>query len=282
MTALLVFSHPNHEVSMLGSIGRKAPNVVFLTDGGGEQRIQETQRGLSAYLPEDALHFLRRPEWSLYEALVEHDVEFYRELSTEVGAIIDRLHPEEIYCDAVEFYNPVHDMTLPVVRAACRESNDVAVFEVPLIYQRAAALDSFELQRVPPSLEPHSVSITLSEEELARKLAVLRGGIYQTLFSQMGPLILDAVATRAPREQFMTARQTLPEPEPDQALRYDRRGLALQASGAVRAAIGYREHYVPMFASLCADCGPPGEGSGVSEAAARRTRDPAASDWGRA
>ncbi len=264
MTALLVFSHPNHEVSMLGTIGRKAPNVIFLTDGGGEKRIQETQRGLSAYLPQDAIHFLRRPERSLYEALLEQDVAFYRELSMEVGAIIDRLHPDEIYCDAVEFYNPVHDMTLPVVRAAGRAGDGVAVFEVPLIYQKAAGPDSFELQRVPPSLEPYSESVKLSEAELARKLAVLRGGIYETLFSQMGPLILDAVATRAPREQFMTARQTIPEPEPDQALRYDRRGLALQASGAVRAAIGYRAHYVPMFASLCADRRLPGEASGVS------------------
>jgi hypothetical protein len=248
---------------MLGTIGRKAANVVFLTDGGGEKRVQETRRGLSAYLPQDAMHFLQRPERSLYEALLERDVEFYRALSTELGAIIDRLHPEEIYCDAVEFYNPVHDITLPVVRAARRGSNGVAVFEVPLIYQKAAGPDSFEMQRVPPSLEPYSVSVMLSEAELARKLAVLRGGIYETLFNQMGPLILDAVATRAPREQFMTARQTIPKPQPDQALRYDRRGLALQASGAVRAAITYREHYVPMFASLCADCRLPGEASGV-------------------
>jgi hypothetical protein len=210
------------------------------------------------------MHFLRRPERSFYEALVQHDAEFYRELSTEVGAIIDRLNPEEIYCDAVEFYNPVHDMTLPVVRAARRGRDNVPVFEVPLIYQRAAGPDSFELQRVPPSLEPYATSVTLSEEELAKKVAVLRGGIYEALFSQMGALILDAEASRAHREQFMKARDKMPEPEPGQALRYDMRGLALQASGAVRAAIGYREHYVPMFASLCADHRQPGEDPAVN------------------
>jgi LmbE family N-acetylglucosaminyl deacetylase len=251
MSALVVFSHPNHEISMLGTIGRLSPHVVFLTDGGGEERVQETRRGLSAYLEPSALHFLMRPEQSLYEALLRHDTAFYRQMSNEVGAIVARLGPTEIYCDAVEFYNPVHDITLPVVRAAMRGFGDPPVFEVPLVYQSTSGPHAFELQRVPPSLEPCSVSVDLTREELARKLSVVRAEVYGALFSQMGSLILEASSARAGREQFLRARNELPKPEPDQVLRYDERGLALKSSGAVSEAISYQRHYAPMFAALC-------------------------------
>ena len=147
MSALLVFSHPNHEISMLGTIGRLSPDVVFLTDGGGEERVRETRRGLSTYLQPDALHFLMRPEQSLYDALLRHDTEFYRQLSKEVAAIIEHVRPTAIYCDAVEFYNPVHDITLPVVRAALRGFGDASVFEVPLIYQSTSGPRSSSCSR---------------------------------------------------------------------------------------------------------------------------------------
>jgi len=61
-----------------------------------------------------------------------------------------------VYCDAVEFYNPVHDMALPVVRAAIA-GRDIAILEVPLIYQKAGQIEAFELQRVPESLSSESV-----------------------------------------------------------------------------------------------------------------------------
>ena len=92
----------------------------------------------------------------------------------------------------------------------------------------------------------------LTREELVRKLSVVRGEVYGALFGQVGSLILEAISTRAGREQFLRARSELPKPELDQMLRYDQRGLALKASGAVREAITYRRHYAPMFLSLCA------------------------------
>ena len=253
MSSVMVFSHPNHEISVLGTISRKAPQVIFLTDGGGEERVRETIRGLSSYLPSDSLHFLARSEQSLYQALVKHDTQFYRQLAGEVGEIIERVDPREIYCDAIEFYNPVHDMALPVVRAALRGRDDVVVFEVPLIYQKASESVSFTLQQVPSSLEHLAVTVSLTEEELEKKMAILRGRIYDALFSQLGPLISEAIPARAHREQYITARKKLPKPEPDQVLRYDMRGRTLKTSGDVREAITYRGHYVPMFESLCPD-----------------------------
>ena len=255
MSAVMVFSHPNHEVSVLGTIGRKSPHIIFLTDGGGEERVQETKVGLSSYLPSQNLHFLARPEQSLYDALVNHDRDFYQDLAREVRDIVRAIRPSEIYCDAIEFYNPVHDMALPVVRSALEGGRDGQVFEVPLIYQEKSEPASYALQKVPPSLAHLSASITLTKAELDRKVAALRKGTYQALFRQLGPLILEAIDACPEEEQFLQARSSGPTPSPEQVLRYDIRGRALRAKGEVREAITYLEHYVPMFVSLCPRAG---------------------------
>ena len=250
MSTIMVFSHPNHEVSVLGTIGRKSPHVVFLTDGGGEERVRETQEGLSSYLPFENLHFLGHSEPSLYDALVNHDCEFFRNLAREVRDVVDLIQPSEIYCDAIEFYNPVHDMALPIVRAALEGREDIAVLEVPLIYQEKSEPDSYALQKVPPSLAHLSASVMLTGIELDRKMAVLRSG-YQALIRQLGERILDAIDARPQRENFLRARGSLPGPAPDQVLRYDMRGRALKAQGEVQEAISYHKHYAAMFVGLC-------------------------------
>jgi hypothetical protein len=249
MTAVMIFSHPNHEVAVLGSLCRLKPHVIFLTDGGSAERVAQTRAGLAGYLPPENLTFLNHSEASLYEALLNSETAFYETLAAEVAAVLKKLNPETVYCDMVEFYNPVHDMAMPVTRRALQGSA-AKLMEVPLVYQKAGS-GNFELQHVPDSLAQNSVIVELSREELARKTATIKGGIYGMLFNQMGGLIVGAVPAQAGREQFLKARQTCPKPAPEQALRYDARGKALKDAGQVSRAISYADHYVPMFESLC-------------------------------
>jgi hypothetical protein len=245
--SVMVFSHPNHEIAVLGTIYRKRPDIIFLTDGGGEDRVDQSRQGLSAYLQEDSLHFLNYTEQSLYDALIRCDVAFYRSLASEVRDLLMRLDAEEVFCDAVEFYNPVHDIALPVVLAALG-GRDIPLYEVPLIHQSGASI--FQIQRAPRSLAPLCVWVDLTPDESARKMATVTDGIYKILFDQMGGMITEAIPTHARREQFLRARRGLPEPAPDQALRYDERGAALKSAGTVKDEITYRQHYVPVFVGL--------------------------------
>ena len=43
---VMVFSHPNHELAVFGLVQRLRPRLVFLTDGGGARRVEETGRAL--------------------------------------------------------------------------------------------------------------------------------------------------------------------------------------------------------------------------------------------
>lgn len=246
MTAVMVFSHPNHEVALLGTIARLRPHLVFLTDGGGPVREEQSRRGLSDYVAPETVHFLGHSEQTLYDALLDGDTAFYGSLAGQVASILGPLAPEAVYCDMVEFYNPVHDMALPVVRAALGD-RAAAVFEVPLIWQKDDG--AFEMQRAPDGVPAAWNSLTA--EETARKAATLRGGTYGMLFAQLGAEILAAIPTHAAREQVVPARTALPSPAAGQQVRYDARGRAALAAGRVARAIGYREHYVPLYRALC-------------------------------
>ena len=68
----MVFSHPNHEVAVLGTIFRLNPHIVYLTDGGADARVAETREALQNFEPA-SVHFLNHTEKSFYDALLGRD-----------------------------------------------------------------------------------------------------------------------------------------------------------------------------------------------------------------
>jgi hypothetical protein len=245
---ILVFSHPNHEIAVLGLISRMRPHIIYLTDGGGESRVDQTREALRDYQPAST-HYLNHSEQSLYDALLRGDSQFYRGLADQVGAIAEELDVDSVYCDAVEFYNPVHDIALPVVRAAFAR-HKVPIFEVPLVYQKAGTVEEFEFQRIPNSLSGESICMELSQDELDRKIATIKSGVYKMLFAQLGDSILGCLPTQGGREYFLKARIALPSPTSEQMLRYETRGKALKHKGTVTEVITFGAHYTPIFEAL--------------------------------
>src|SRR5262245_11842031 len=106
----VVFSHPNHEIALFGWLHRTKPPIVYLTDGGGEARVAQTRAGLRSIGCLDRATFLGHTEASLYEALLGRDLRFWRALAEQVRAALAVHAPRQVFCDAVELYNPVHDM----------------------------------------------------------------------------------------------------------------------------------------------------------------------------
>ena len=119
-STLAVFSHPNHELAILGLLQRLRPNIIVLTDGGGGTRVTESQKGLESIDLLDQATFLNFPEASFYDSLCARDHSFFKEVAERVFNLMDSCGPGQILCDAVEFYNPVHDLSLPIDDAAPR------------------------------------------------------------------------------------------------------------------------------------------------------------------
>jgi hypothetical protein len=248
---LFVFSHPNHELAVFGLVRRWQPHLLFLTDGGGEERVAQTRRGLESIGLGARARFLDRSEQSLYDALLRRDAGFFAVMATEVRQAVADLGPDEVYADAVEFYNPVHDVTLPIVTAALRGTGRARVLEVPLVYQRPGGGETYTVQRAPASYGARRIDVPLTADELAAKEHA-RDTIYGLLAHQMGPILSALPRAHLAVEEVAMAATGLAQPGTDRTLRYEWRGALRQRRAEVTDVITYAGHYVPVVSPLLA------------------------------
>jgi hypothetical protein len=245
-----VFSHPNHEGAVLGLIQRLRPHLLFLTDGGGERRVDETRRALGELGLLDRARFLDCTEQSFYDALLDGRSDFFLEQAKRVRGAMEEIAPEHVFCDAVEFYNPVHDVSLPIVRAALAGESRTRVFEVPLIYQEPGAEERYAIQRLPESEAARAHDLDLTPEELQAKLRC-RKDVYHMLRAQL-PQLDQLAPEHLGREVVADARTGVVRPDAGRVLRYEWRGARLREAGAIERVITYRDHYAPVASELLA------------------------------
>lgn len=241
---ICIFSHPNHELAVFGLLKRMKPLIVFLTDGGGEKRIGETCRALESIGLGANATFLPHTEQSFYDALLHVNTGFFYDVAGEIRKILRSERPEQILCDAVEYYNPVHDMTLPIVINADDASWD-GIFEVPLIYQKPSG--GFGVQSAPAGQEGQ-VQVQLTEEESAAKKDALENQ-YTILRDTLGSVLLSSPSALQ-KETIFPASTPLRWPDSGRFLRYERRGKELMARGEVPSEITHAYHFLLLAANL--------------------------------
>jgi hypothetical protein len=221
------------------------PTLVFLTDGGGEQREEETRKGLKSIGLGSHACFLSHPEQSFYDALLNLDTDFFHKVALELRMALKSTKPEQILCDAVEFYNPVHDLTLAIVGAA-DDAPWQGTFEVPLLYQIPGEKESYGVQTVPPAAP--KIMFPLSKEETELKTDALQN-TYTILRDTMGKVILSS-PNALTQETIFCASSPLRMPDPGRVLRYEQRAAALKAEGKVQSEITHTYHFLPVVSEL--------------------------------
>lgn len=249
---LAIFSHPNHEVSIYGILHRSRAKVMFLTDGGGGDRLAQTKKGLENL----GTSYLDCTEDSFYRAILRKDTAFFDAVALRMAAVIRDLQPTKILCDAVEYYNPIHDIALPLTllaarRAACsdlRLISQVQIFAVPLVYQNEGPSESYVFQRSLPGQRFLEQSFELEPEEGRDKRRALENQ-YAALMSQMRfpPEVIDQACRT---EYVVPARSPLDVVDPSCAIRYDRRGSEAKKGGFVDENITYDGHFIPLVREL--------------------------------
>jgi len=246
---LVVTGHPNHELAILGIVKRTLPHVLVLTDGGSPQRVAESRAVYEKLGILSRVRFLEVREKDLYRALLDRSPVVLQRLVAETRRMMEEVSPQYVLCESLEFYNPVHDLSLPVVQAAAKKQTRLKVLEFPLIAERPDAPGQYRVQRPPSSREAEAKSVTLDPEELAFKLEASAHS-YPSLRTQMGG-VLDAISSgHATQEFFLEANGWMPEPGRDHALRYEKRGRLLAREGLVEQVITFKDHFLPTVASL--------------------------------
>ena len=249
-TRVMVFGHPGHELAVFGLIQRYRMPIVILTDGGGADRTAESQAAFAAIGHLDHVQYLGYRESSFYEALLDGDERHFIEVADSLARALRSIAFTQLFCDAVEFYNPVHDITLPIVRRALQERSDVRVFEVPLVYQMLGDGEHYDVQRFPASRRSSIWRQSLTADEAARKVHA-RDSTYLSLRRQLGPEFLQVPLSHLSEEEFGDASDPLTPPAATgRCLRYEWRARVLKQQGQIDKTITYAEHWRPMAQAL--------------------------------
>jgi hypothetical protein len=137
--SLLFVAHPGHELLIHGWLSRARPRVCALTDGSGHAarpRLEESARLLrSTGAPQGGI-FGRFTDREMYAAILggygELLNELVDELVNELAEEIAAHHVDVVVSDAMEGFNPVHDLCRIIAGAACSRTGNVAHYEFPI------------------------------------------------------------------------------------------------------------------------------------------------------
>jgi hypothetical protein len=246
LSRMVVTGHPNHELAIFGFVQRLHPRLLFLTDGGGPEREGESRAALASIGLLERTRFLSWPEQGLYDALLAHDYALFARLAEEVRRELVAHEVRQVVCESIELYNPLHDITLPIVRAAA-SGLDVEIMEFPLIAQQPGPEEHYRVQRFPDTTG--AVSMTLDAAEAATKLDA-RDRHYTILGRTMGDVLSRIPDASTATEWFRPARAAMPEPGAAHVLRYEWRAQLLRERGAIERMITFREHFLPFVEAL--------------------------------
>jgi hypothetical protein len=241
--AVLVVGHPGHELCVYGWLQLARPRVFILTDGSGRSgssRLDSTTRILSQVYAQPASIYGRLTDQAVYNAILNANLQLFIELGEELADALVREQIHYVVGDAMEGYNPTHDVCRLVLNAAVelaqqRNRQRIANFEFPL-----AASPVFRKTQ-----EDQAISVELDETTFAKKLAAANA------YPELAPEVKSAVALRGmdafkierlrPADNRNLERKFLKEPP-----FYERHGARQVEAGYYERVIRYRDHFLPL------------------------------------
>jgi hypothetical protein len=168
--AALVIAHPGHELRVHHWLERARPLVLVLTNGSGHtqrSRLASTTTVLERTGATPGPIYGRLSDQELYRAILAGEAALFSDLTDEIAAILEREGVQYVAGDAVEGFNPGHDV--------CRLLLNAALLRLGESHGRS--LGNFELlldggpQECPLEDQADSIVLELDEAALARKLA---------------------------------------------------------------------------------------------------------------
>jgi AcrR family transcriptional regulator len=230
-----------------GWLERERPEVFVLTDGSGsdrESRVPSTAELLRRAGARPGSVFGRFSDRELYEVILEGRIEVLAKLVGELADALIELGVEMVAADAIEGYNPSHDV--------CRVLTDAAVQVARRRTGRAIASYDFLLEGrsdVHPGNDSGSLRFELEDGALERKLAAARS------YPEMAYEV-DRAFERHGAAAFRIECLRPVDPEADvEALveeppYYETYGEQQVAAGRYPQVLRFREHFLPLARAL--------------------------------
>lgn len=235
---LLLVAHPGHEVLLYGWLREHRPVVCVLTDGSGHSagsRLHRTRDLLQTLEAREGGIFGRFTDREVYAALLAGNIMAIAELVPELAEVITRLGVTEVVTDAMEGFNPVHDLCRMLAGAACELAGVTTRYEYPV-----------DLGPRGYDQRPEALLTDLDDAVWRRKVALGRE------MSSVIPDILDMLEKWGEepfrREAFLPIGDWTAAGWPEGTLPlYEQIGQERVAAGRYSSVIRYRDHLLPVL-----------------------------------
>jgi hypothetical protein len=119
----LVIAHPGHELRLFGWLTSARPLVFVLTDGSGhsgESRLHRTTEILNNAGARPGSIYGRVTDGEVYQAILQSNVDFFLQMTNELVSALIAEKIALVVGDAIEGYNPVHDVCRLLINRAVR------------------------------------------------------------------------------------------------------------------------------------------------------------------
>jgi hypothetical protein len=242
--AALLIAHPGHELRIHGWLETARPLVFITTDGSGATgvaRISKSEDILRAAGCRWGSPFGRFTDVNVYDFILHCEVEPLVSMTRDIAISLADAEVEYAVGDAVEYYNPVHDLSRVIL--------SLAIEHVRQLTHHVIRQFEFNVVNSPGERAANDVVVHLDEAALRRKIDAATD--YDELEAQAADDIrrngLDAFRTE--RLRFVDGGAPL---EPSGTPYYEKRGEEQVSAGRYVEVLRYRPHFAAFVEEMSA------------------------------
>lgn len=236
--ALLLAAHPGHEILLHGWLSRMRPVVCILTDGSGHSssaRLDATADGLRESGARRGALFGRLSDREAYAMILERNEPLFTSLVESLATEIATHRPVVVVTDAVEGYNPVHDLCRLIAGAALEMTGvDAKQHEYAVVDAPFASSDD-------------AISVDLDDDAYAAKMRRARGA--SPLIAEIDSL-LSRYGADAYRHEVLRPVADWTDLGGSSPALYETLGEERVAAGRYAVVIRRNQHMIPLRDAL--------------------------------
>ena len=243
----LVVAHPGHELRVFGWLSRNKPRVYVITDGsaqGGGYRIRSSAQLLRALGSDVDDVFGTMTDADIYRAILERDVPVFEAILDALASSFAKNAIDFVAGDAIEGFNPTHDL--------CRALVNAAVLMAERAISREISNYEFRLteweQNGAECHDAECVHLRLEDEVLDRKLSAAQN------YNELRDEVQQAIARKGKEYFRLECLRKVTVPFPERLYEgkpyYEAWGEQRVAQGKYESVIRYSEHVRPIMEAM--------------------------------
>lgn len=243
----LVIAHPGHELRVFHWLETTRPTVFVLTDGSGRSgssRLPSTTRLVDQVQAGVGSIYGRITDGEAYAALLNHEFETFINLARELASQLIEKQIDLVAGDALEGYNPTHDVCRLIINTAITMVNESGVTQVRNF--------DFPLTGAPGALSVNGrggcIDLRLDDTAFMRKMSAARA--YVELDAEVDAAIRENRVEAFRVECLRPVKELAAGFEFNDKPYYERYGEEQVAGGHYSHVIRFREHFRPLALAM--------------------------------